>query len=110
MKVSMTRLLIQSRADIDMQRPDGSNALLDAAARGDLAIVQLLVEAKANLSLVTEAAGYIAIHQACSLGRDEVVRFLLQAGMGLDVRTKAGGSPLHIATRNGQLSTAKLLV
>lgn len=53
--------------------------MLHAAAWGETAMLQLLLDGGADLG-VRDIAGYTALHYACSGGHAEAARTLLEAG------------------------------
>lgn len=68
-------------------------AMRDAADRGHLAVVQILVEAGARLASA-DATGMTALHRAAWNDHLEVARYLVAKGAPLDVRSAWGGTPL----------------
>ena len=50
------------------------------------------------------------LHNACALGKTEIVRLLLEKGANMNVANTSGATPLHIACFNGHTEIARLLV
>jgi hypothetical protein len=50
------------------------------------------------------------IHEAANIGNVELVKQLLSAGVDIDLKNKAGGTPLHAASVNGRIEVVKLLI
>lgn len=59
----------------------------NACARGNIAIVESLVDAGADINLQDNRDGVAPIAKACANGRIQVVEFLLSRGCKLDVST-----------------------
>ena len=91
-------------------QPKDSGALQIAAGRGRLDIVQVLLQAGADIDEIpANAPGDVmdgwpqtALHQAVAAGRGDVVRHLLKSGARVDVGDDRGETALQAATRRGQ--------
>jgi O-glycosyl hydrolase len=80
-----------------------SDALRDAAMRGDLADVQALIAGGANVN-ATSDAGWTALHAAAAspyAGAVSVINALISAGATLNKVTNQGWTALHVAAANG---------
>ena len=73
--VRVVRRLLAADADVDRRNEDGGTALMLAAATGCLPIVQLLVEAGADVNIVTD--GEAALSCAAAYGHLDVFAYLL---------------------------------
>ena len=110
--LSIVRLLLEREADVEAETPprrDGASfsmevsgtPLLQAACRGSLATVNLLLDAGAT---PRPAAGSTPLHAAISWGDDlAVVQRLLEAGASVAERDAEGISPSGIAVRQGNI-------
>jgi hypothetical protein len=74
----------------------GKTALHIAAERGNLRIVQLLLEHEVDVD-VADASGRTALHYAARGARAEIVALLLAGGADSEARDGEGRSPLHAA-------------
>ncbi|KAL6078118.1 Histone-lysine N-methyltransferase ehmt2 [Balamuthia mandrillaris] len=84
----------------------GTTALHWAALRGNMPMVELLLEAGADVAIPDEK-GNTALHSACKRGRTGVVeRLLRQEFIELEVNAKndAGRTPLFLAVKHGHLA------
>lgn len=135
---AILRLLLDSGADLDLPHPDVGLRPLAAAARcGHLAAYELLeaLGATADLDPVAEEVLAVArgesvrlpdapppmpgipgtdsrwlLGQFALLGRIEVVRGLLDAGLDVDSRGWSNFTPLDQAAMHGRVETVRLLV
>ena len=80
-----------------------------AAQGGSFDIVQLLLEAAADIDTVTEHSGESALHVAAQGGNAAMVQLLLEAGAGVNVARKDGVTALHVAALRGHSEIVKLL-
>jgi len=107
--VEAVRALLVARADVNATEPSqNQTALMWAAAERHPAVVQALIEAKADLLAHTKS-GFTALHFAAREGDIESARLLLDAGVSVDVRAQ-GATPLLVATMRGQVSAALFLL
>ena len=66
--------------DLDWQdKYSGATALIHAAAEGHVEILQMLIDAKANLDL-KDKDGFTALMRAAERGRMNMVQMLIDAG------------------------------
>jgi ankyrin repeat protein len=86
-------------------------ALHHAAERGDVAMVEMLVYAGANVGATTRIGQYTPLHIASQSGSAAVVRALLKAGATATARTTTTGvTPLHLAASSGNAEVVHLLL
>eukprot|EP00127_Corallochytrium_limacisporum_P001073 Clim_evm11s37 gene=Clim_evmTU11s37 len=84
-------------------------ALCNAAAEGDLVLLQRLSFQVANLSAVADYDRRTPLHLAAAEGRMRVVEFLVAAGANVNATDRWGGTPLEDAVANGHLKVAEFL-
>ena len=86
----------------------GRTALHVAAARGDVDILQMLLDQRLS---VTGGGSWTPLHEAALNGNYEAARLLLRAGAPVNAREASnGGTPLHVAAFNGHLKVVQLLL
>jgi uncharacterized protein len=102
------RVLLAAGADPKVLTKDGNNALLFAAGIGyrdkqtqgteaeALEALKLCMDQGLDLSQ-TNGKGETALHGAANRGSDVLVKFLVEHGVKLDAKSKAGFTPLDIA-------------
>jgi ankyrin repeat protein len=106
---AVVSLLVAKGADVRARSKVGETALMDVAARGDLASAKLLLERGADVNAV-DHRGYTALVLAAHFDGDavELVRLLLAAGA--DPRSIAEGeTALSLATRRGETEVTRIL-
>ena len=89
----------------------GLSLLHYAAFLGHVDIVDLLLEAEADINKATKALGATPLYLAAQEGQAEVVRLLLEAGADIKVALaeNAEATPLCIAAQKGHAELARLL-
>lgn len=75
---------------------DGLTPLMRAADRGHIAVIDALVEAKADLSL-QDPDGLTALHYASVCGHADAAGILVLAGAPLDTQDSDGATPYDVA-------------
>lgn len=108
----MTEALLAHGAHPDLPDKEGNTALMWAAVKGHLPIVQSTIErfhAGVNLQ---NALGETALFLAVREGHVEVVKYLLQNGADPNMPSLSdeGMFPLHVAAAFGRLDLVRLLV
>lgn len=78
---------------------------------GDLETVKALVLTDPTALTAFDHRGYTLLHRAALEGRADVVRFLLERGVAVDIKTERGRvRPLHLAAEKGHVETIELLL
>lgn len=111
------RLLMEKGANPSISTNDHTTPLMVAAGMGaplaatedtltgtdkgdPLDAIKLFVQAGADVNAGNDL-GFTAIHYAAQTGRDRIVEFLAAKGANLDVKNKAGKTPLDLAMAPG---------
>ncbi|XP_067660340.1 putative ankyrin repeat protein RF_0381 [Haliotis asinina] len=103
-------ILSQGRINTDCQDWIGRTAVMCAALKGHLEVVQLLVTKGANVNLIDKFANNI-LHLACLGGDVDVVKYILSQDMAyIDGRAQRGRTPMMLAAENGHKEVVELLV
>lgn len=100
---------------------NGKTALMDASWRGNLEVVQVLIERGADVNIAAlenrglwgpfrhKNTGWTALMFATERGKIECIRRLLSAGADPQVRSRAGKTALSIAEDYGHEEVARFL-
>ncbi|MCH7870031.1 MAG: ankyrin repeat domain-containing protein [Myxococcales bacterium] len=89
--------------------PSTAASLARSAKKGDLAKVEALIAAGADLDK-PDSRGNTPIYHAASKGHADVVEALAQAGADVDSENGFGSTPLHIASYEGHVEVIRVLV
>jgi ankyrin repeat protein len=92
-----------------VDRSPAASALMLAAARGDLAAVELALRDRADPDQ-RGAGGLTALMVAARTGQTDALRVLIEAGAALDLRDKAGLTALGYAARGGYAAAVAVLL
>ncbi len=101
--------LLAKGADPNAPGPDGTTAIMWAAAHDDLDLVRALIAAKANVSLKNHF-GTGAITEAAIIGSEKILDLLLKAGADPNTRNPEGETPLMAVARSGKVAAARRLL
>ena len=97
-------------AKVSSTRSNAAVAMVEAAERGDLAMVKSLLASKADVNYA-QGDGMTALHWAADRGDAAMASLLIKSGAKLTATTNNGGySPLHVASRAGSGAVVKLLL
>lgn len=87
---------------VDINEPnskdEGLTALHYGCTLGNLEIIQVLLDSKANINAKDEH-GWTPLHEAAYKGHKQVVTILLDAGADVNAEDKDGITALHLATK-----------
>jgi len=111
--VSAIRHFIKQGADINAPDKDGHTPLMKASMWGQLAAMDALLGAGADVSLKTERYGLTALMLAAREGRTRAIDKLLKAGAKLEARSAASYgnyTAIYLAASAGQVSALNALV
>ncbi|KAI0429867.1 hypothetical protein F5Y09DRAFT_356571 [Xylaria sp. FL1042] len=112
----IAKLLISKGADVDTQVEDeffrSNNALVSAAAKGHLEIVEFLVQERAEVDMVFNNYNSTALNSAAGNGHSEIVELLVKAGADANMQLQYGtcGSALAAAAPCGKPDVADVLI
>jgi ankyrin repeat protein len=107
--VNVTRLLLESGAEVDAASKDGATPLEEAAIRGIAPIAMLLLDHGASVNRVNKDSGATALYVAASFGRDAIVKLLLERGADPTLCGKNAKSALQAAVENGFSGVAGII-
>ena len=99
----------QLESDVWARQPDGSTALHWAVYDGDLATVQRLLAAGADVA-AANAYGATALSLASVQGDPPIINALLKAGADANAANPEGQTALMSVARTGNIEAAKLLL
>uniref|UniRef100_A0A0G4FF66 Uncharacterized protein n=1 Tax=Chromera velia CCMP2878 TaxID=1169474 RepID=A0A0G4FF66_9ALVE len=83
----IVRLLVDAKANVDMEDQDGMTAVMVASVNGHTDIVRLLVDAKANVDMLNKH-GNTALLVASDEGHADIVRLLVDAKANVDMQDR----------------------
>ncbi len=102
-------LIAQPELDVDATNPAGENALMMAAIRGHLPMVQALIERGAQVN----KPGWAPLHYAASHTSSAalpIAQLLLEHHAFVDTESPNGTTPLMMAAQYGSESVVRLLL
>ena len=106
--VAVSIMLDSEDIDIDAATHIGITPLIRVASSGHMDLLKLLMSRGAD---PTKANWYgSALHCAAEAGQCESVRYLLDSGMDINLRSAMGRTPLHCASDRGQILAIELLL
>jgi hypothetical protein len=105
----VTRLLLDSGANVNAQGGLYGNALHAASAGGHEAVVRLLLDEGANVNAQGGPYGN-ALHAASAGGHEAVVRLLLDEGANVNAQDELYVNALHAASAGGHETVVRLLL
>ena len=95
----------------DKQSPAiGSEALFTAIESGNVTLVNLLVEAGADVNAAEGFGGNTPLHEAVEEGNAEIVQILVDAGADIEAEGFMGQTPLGLAAEEGASEIMQILL
>jgi ankyrin repeat protein len=117
------KLLLQNGAHVNVRGQYGRTPLSSAAWFGDLEVVQVLLDYKADANLNAPGASEWTPMHCLSEGfyssatlhnvpqsLPDVARLLLEHGADVNARNRSSWTPLHVAAKNGRVEVAHVLL
>jgi ankyrin repeat protein len=101
--------LLSAGADPNAPGPDGTTAIMWAAANDDAELVRALIRAGARVDARNQF-GTSALTEAAIIGSAPVIEALLKGGADPDTRNPEGETPLMAVARTGRVEAARLLL
>src|SRR5687768_16602647 len=101
--------LLAKGADPNTPGPDGTTAIMWAAANEDLELVRALIKARANVT-VKNQLGTSALTEAAIIGSAPIIDALLKAGADPNGKNPLGETPLMAVARTGKIDAARRLL
>ncbi|KAF5009717.1 hypothetical protein FDECE_4063 [Fusarium decemcellulare] len=101
---------LQQKLNVNERDIYGMPPLSTAARRGQLGIVKLLLDAKAEISQVDLNEGGTPLHWAVQGGDAAIVALFLETGADIDAQNPFLGSPLSWAVQNNLMNVVNLLL
>lgn len=107
----VVKMWLEAGTDPNTVDNQGYTALQRAAIAGNLQLVMLLVQYGANMTaLSVNQFGDLPIHLAAAYGHENIVNWMLDNGVTVDVRNRLGATPLFSAVHNKRLEIAHFLL
>lgn len=101
--------LISKRAKVDVRDFEDRNALMIAAARGQVDTLRFLMKKFPEGIDATDSVGWTPLHWAASWGKTQTAIALIDGGADLNVIDQEGRNPLEEARHVGMQQTADLI-
>ena len=102
----MAKALLDQRANVRERNAVGDSPLMLAALHGHLELVRLL----ASYGGEVNGTGWTGLHYCAWGGYADVCSLLVELGAKVDARAPNGATPLMMASRQGNLVTARWLL
>ena len=106
----LVKFFIDEGTDIHLKTFIGHNCLHIAAINGHFNLCKILIRKHKFDVKITGNNGITALHCAITNGSYELVKFFIDKGSDLFLKTKDGMNCLHIAAFNGNLNLCKTLI
>ena len=97
-------------ADIYLKTKYGNNCLHIAAFSGYLNLCKTLIDNDKFDVLISDNEGYTALHHSLKTGSYELMKYFVDMGTDIYLKTKTGLNCLHIAALSGHLSLCEALI
>ena len=107
-RLNTIKVLLAQGVDVNLQRGNGSTALINAVSHGDLEVVTLLLDRGADVNATSHMSG-TALGAAASRGNMAMIELLL--GRGADINATGGsGTALCVAALRDRMEIVELLL
>ena len=106
----MTGVFLEAGFEVNKPSADQVSLLGTAARNGYPGLAKILLEAGADVNTLSLDRNNTALMDASSHGHVEMVRFFIENGAELEIKSKSGQTALILATGNGHLDCAETLI
>ncbi|MDC7240690.1 MAG: ankyrin repeat domain-containing protein [Spirochaetales bacterium] len=106
----LTGVFLDAGFQVNKLSSEQVSLLAIAARNGYTAIAEILCEAGADVNLISLDRHNTPLMDAASEGHAELVRFFIDKGASLDIKSKNGQTALILATGNQQIDCAEILI
>jgi CubicO group peptidase (beta-lactamase class C family) len=89
--------------------PNGRRPLNWAALRNDTAMIELLLDAGAEINATNRTTSFSALHHAVEADAIDALKLLIAKGADLELRNSDGQTPLEFAVANNRVAAFELL-
>ena len=107
--IQLAKILLDNKADPNIETEGRSTALMYATMVGNVKLVQLLLDHNAEIDKIYNWDQTV-LYIACDLGHTKVVEELLARKPNINTREYCGQTPVYIASRNNYLPIVKKLI
>lgn len=111
--LDISNLLLHCGAKPEAVDEKGKTALYLAAENGSLDVATSLLKKGYQISALftpEKSKGYTPLHVAVENGYEDIVRMFLGKGISVELSTKTGLRPLHLAAYKGNATLVKILL
>lgn len=109
-QVETVRALLAGGADVNAAQGDGMTALHWAAFLDDQTLARLLLEAEADVAVVTRVGAITPLSLAASNGSAVMIEALVAAKASVTIPTTTGATPLMAAATSGSVEAVRALL
>ena len=111
-KLDVVQWLISSGAAVDEVDNIGRTPFMVACLHGHLAVAHFLAEHGANIRVKSSEADDFntALHLACQCGNVDVIRWLVDCGLDLNVENKKKQTPMMVAVASRSYEAIRFIV
>lgn len=107
---SFSSLILIDNVQMDIVKVlEQGEAVLHAARRGELDLLESLLEKGANANFCDQY-GLTPLHIASIKGNKDVVMMLFEFGASVEWQDAGGHTPLHLAVEGGSIETVEVLI
>jgi len=106
---TLRRVILAKQVDLNVTDGFGHTALINAAWKDRVDVVELLLEKRVSLNCRNHD-GQTAMDKAAYWGFTEILQLLVDAGSKIDVVNNNGETPLHRAAMWGHVDAVRLLL
>ncbi len=104
-----TKCLLEAGAEPDLCPKTGTRALEEAARLGDIDIIKVLLDFKADVNH-QNSAGDTALIFASRTGHSRTASFLLENGASINLKNKKGNTALAVAAKHDKVDVVEALL